>query len=261
MRDGGVLGFKCHYSYVFDIQWADLLAFTDGKDQILSKLCRLSLKRFVSYSASECAKALKNCGIGDEIITQVLGAIPSTFPRLKGSDYIVFESAKLLNLPVHVKPFLDQKDDVYGTDKQAYGYALKNFSCRFGEGGYDDTYDDPNCDFIPMPCYGFTPQNADISKQDAITFMLFEHGACKYDISDITWCQKWGHVFEPCGAYGCYGNELGVQICYKYCVILIGIPKWGDRTPEQKCQATADNVKGKDLDMVEKCFKNLDSHY
>ena len=35
MCDGGILGFKCHYSYVFDIQWADLLAFTDGKDQIL----------------------------------------------------------------------------------------------------------------------------------------------------------------------------------------------------------------------------------
>ena len=26
MRDGGVLDFNSHYSYVFDIQWADLLA-------------------------------------------------------------------------------------------------------------------------------------------------------------------------------------------------------------------------------------------
>ena len=33
MRDGGILGFKCHYSYIFDIQWADLLGFTDSKDQ------------------------------------------------------------------------------------------------------------------------------------------------------------------------------------------------------------------------------------
>ena len=26
MRDGGMLGFNSHYSYVFDTQWADLLA-------------------------------------------------------------------------------------------------------------------------------------------------------------------------------------------------------------------------------------------
>ena len=27
MHDGGVLGFNSHYSYVFDTQWADLLAY------------------------------------------------------------------------------------------------------------------------------------------------------------------------------------------------------------------------------------------
>jgi len=262
MRDGGVLGFKCHYSYVFDIQWADLLAFTDGKDQILSSLDRLPLKWFVSYSASERVEVLRRCGIDDAIITQILDVIPSTFPRLKGGDYIVFESAKLLKLPVHVKPFLDRKDDDYETGKQAYGYALKDFSSRFGKGGFDSNYE--------LPCWGLPDKDDDISKEDAIAFMLFEGDACKYDLSDITWCQDWKWYFddrdvgaEPCGALGHYGNELAVSIWYKLAVILIGIPKWGDRCSiaEQGCQAAADDVKGDNFDVVEKCFKNLDSHY
>ena len=148
-----------------------------------------------------------------------------------------------------------------GTDKQAYGYALKDFSSRFGQGGFDCNYE--------LPCWG-PDKDDDVSEQDAMAFTLFEHDACKYDTSDITWCQDWKWYFddrdvgaEPSGALGHYGNQLGVNVWYKLAVILIGIPKWSDRCSAsvQKCQAAADDIKGNDLDMVGKCFKDLDSHF
>ena len=43
MRDGGVLGFNSHYSYVFDTQWADLLAqinTIEDKTDIIQRLNR-----------------------------------------------------------------------------------------------------------------------------------------------------------------------------------------------------------------------------
>jgi len=123
MRDGGILGYECCYSYVFDIQWADLLAFIEGKDQILSKLDCLPLKRVISYSTKRQVEELKKCCIDDAITTQILDVMPSSFPRLKGGDSIVFESAKLLNLPVHVKHFLNED---YGDDE--YGFAFKSLS-------------------------------------------------------------------------------------------------------------------------------------
>ena len=108
MREGGILGFKCQYSYVLDIQWADLLAFSKEKDDILTKLSHgnVSLKKFMSYTSSDQVKKLKLCGIGDAAIAQILDVIPSAVPRMKGGDCIVLESAKLLNLPVLVRQFV-----------------------------------------------------------------------------------------------------------------------------------------------------------
>ncbi|XP_065913973.1 uncharacterized protein [Dysidea avara] len=241
MRDGGILGYECCYSYVFDIKWADLLGFTEGKEQILSKLGHLPLKRVISYSTSKQVEALKKCGIGDTIIAQILDIIPSSFPRLKGGDSIVFESAKLLNLPVHVKHFLNQDDD-----KDGYGFAFK--SLTYGQFKFSDEMfaeEDPRLEpeFIASDLFGDT--------------------ACKYKLSDITWCNKksrwynyWEdeHQDEPCGAFTIYGNR-SMEIVYQRAVILMGIPRWSDRcSTTEKDNATANDG----ADIVEKCFKDLD---
>jgi len=243
MRDGGILGYECCYSYVFDIQWADLLAFIEGKDQILSKLDCLPLKRVISYSTSRQVEELKKCCIDDTIITQILDVMPSSFPRLKGGDSIVFESAKLLNLPVHVKHFLNQVD--YDDE---YGFAFKSLS--YGRFSYtDDVFVDEDPRLEP----------------EFIASVLFGDTACKYKISDITWCNKekcsWfcpadAHRGEPCGAVACYGNR-GMDMWYQRAVILMGIPRWSDRCPTIETTAR-DSMKNDEDDMVEKCFKDLD---
>ena len=55
MTDGGILGFKCHYSYVFDVHWADLLAFTDSvtKADTLKKLDTHSIQQFICHNKEE----------------------------------------------------------------------------------------------------------------------------------------------------------------------------------------------------------------
>jgi len=75
-------------------------------------------------NASKQVEFLKKCGISDGIISHILNVIPPTFPRLKGGDHVVFESAKLLKLPVHVKPFLNHQGYDDDTGKE-HRYALK----------------------------------------------------------------------------------------------------------------------------------------
>jgi len=245
MRDGGILGYECCYSYVFDIHWGDLLAFTEGKDQILSKLDRhLPLKRIISYNKLKQVEVLKKFSIDDTVITQILDVIPSSFPRLKGGDSVVFESAKLLNLPVCVKHFLNQTDDEDG-----YGFAFKSLSY----GQFKDSGEDMFVDDDPRLEPEFTAS------------LLFGDTACKYKLSDITWCNKkrfsWYQCnpqADPCGAVACYGNH-GMEMWYQHAVILMSIPRWSDRCPttQQDKTATRDGMQN-DVDLVEKCFKDLD---
>ena len=67
MRDGGVLGFNSHYSYVFDTQWADFLAHINTigeKTDIIQELNRkLSCDKFVYLSKDEQVKVLRDAKV------------------------------------------------------------------------------------------------------------------------------------------------------------------------------------------------------
>ena len=142
MHDGGVLGFNSHYSYVFDMQWADLLApinTIENKADTIQQLSRkISCNKFMHLTKVEQVRVLGDAGIEDINCKGILDSLPSDFPLLKGADYIVVESAKSLGLPVCVKPFLHS----WMEDE----FALKDFSQPFvqeeylnyeGDGVYD----------------------------------------------------------------------------------------------------------------------------
>ena len=111
MRDGGVLGFNIHYSYTFDLQWTDLFVninFSVGKAEIISKLQNCPIKEFISKSHIDQERKLKEVritGSDREKILQFIYSSPIHL-KLKGADYIIFNSAKLLGLHVHIKPVL-----------------------------------------------------------------------------------------------------------------------------------------------------------
>ena len=110
MRYGGVLGFNSHYTYVFDTQWADLLTPINTIEDKAATVKQLNYSvpcdTFMQLSKDEQVKVLRKAGIKDVNCQQILDALPSDFPLLKGADYIVVECAKSLGLPVCVKPFL-----------------------------------------------------------------------------------------------------------------------------------------------------------
>ncbi|XP_065898927.1 uncharacterized protein [Dysidea avara] len=195
MRDGGVLGFNTHYSYTFDLQWTDLFVninFSVGKEEIISKLQNCPIKEFINKSNIDQERKLKEVRItGDDRkkILQVISSSPIHL-KLKGADYIIFNSAKLLGLHVHIKPLLNS------------GYALrKPDDFKHGDFYYDE-YDDEQslCE-------------------------MFGQNLCKYRREGITWCQN-PHFNEPAAAMLCYGNEPRLEVFYKAAVILIGIPNW-----------------------------------
>ena len=204
MRDGGVLGFNSHYSYVFDTQWSDLLAhintIEDKGDTIRQLNEKVLSDKFVHLSKDEQVEVLKCAGIEDVTCNKILGALPSGFPLLKGADYIVVESARSLQLPICVKPFLDH-DAADGVFK----YGLKDFSHVFPVG------DEMESDF----------------EHQLESLQLFGDAVCRCKSQDITWCQELVY-HQPAGAALHYGNEATVDLWYKSAAILIRIPKWNN---------------------------------
>ena len=204
MRDGGVLGFNSHYSYVFDTQWADLLAHINTIEDKAGTIKRLSkktsCKEFVHLSKNEQLKILRDVGFEDVSCKQILAAVPSDFPLLKGADYIVVESAKSLGLPVCVKPFLSYDHADYD-----YLYALKDFSNMFVK------EDMTHIDYC----------------EHEICVQVFGDALCRCKPEDITWCQKLVY-HQPAAALLAYGNEPFLNVWYQSAAILIRIPKWSE---------------------------------
>ncbi|XP_065886728.1 uncharacterized protein [Dysidea avara] len=62
MREGGVLGFNTHYSYTFDLQWADVLGNTQltvDKVKVVTKLQKFPIQQFINQSPAEQELTLK----------------------------------------------------------------------------------------------------------------------------------------------------------------------------------------------------------
>ena len=118
---------------------------------------------------------LEKLKIKETAAQHILNVIPSTFPRMKGANFIVFESTKLLNIPAHIKPILN-------LDDRGYGYALKEFNSDFKvyvHDGYNDTIPD------------------DLTLNDYLAKNTSKGNVCKYHQSSITWCTiEDGHQSE-----------------------------------------------------------------
>ena len=212
MHDGGVLGFNSYYSYVFDTQWADILTdinTIEDKVDIIQQLEEVPCDKFIHLSKDKQVEVLRDAGIEDVNCKQVLDGLPSDFPLLKGTDYIVVKSAKSLGLPVCVKPFLSSDGfDEYADDEVDRRYALKDFSLLFGKNMYLND-EDEDC-------------------VHAVTYVgLFGDAVCTYKSQDITWCQELS-CHQPAGVALAYGNNARVKVWYKSAAILIRIPKWSD---------------------------------
>ena len=118
---------------------------------------------------------LEKFKIKETAAQHILNVIPSTFPRMKGASFIVFESTKLLNIPAHIKPILS-------LDDCGYGYALKEFNSDF-EVYVHDEYNDT----IPD----------DLTLNDYLAKNTSKGNVCKYRQSSITWCTiEDGHQSE-----------------------------------------------------------------
>ena len=240
MRDGGVLGFNSHYSYVFDTQWADLLThintIEDKADTI--KQLQFPCDEFVHLSKDKQMKVLRDAGVKEVDHKKILDAIPSDLPLLKGVDYIVVESAKSLGLPVCVKPFLSNN-----RGDENFEYAFKDFSqctSMFEEG-----------------CLGY------LDDHQVEPLQLFGNTICRYKAQDITWCQELFY-HQPAGAALHYGNNASVDLWYKSAAILIRIPKWSEyrqkliavSTGEYSSVNTADEMGDHDSEVM-KDFGNI----
>ena len=218
MCDGGVLGFNSHYSYVFDTQWADLLApintTKDKADTIEQLNKKVSCSIFIQLNEDVQVRILKDLGIEDVNCKQILDALPLNFPILKGADYVVVESAKSLDLPICVTAFLSNNR----CDRN-FEYILNDFSQRIYE---------ENC--LGGLSYGHQLQ----------PFELFGKAIYRCKSQDITWCQELSFR-QPAGASMYHGNKASVDLWYKSAAILIIIPKWGEYRQKLKAINTGES--------------------
>ena len=236
MPGGGILGFNCHYSYVFDIHWDDLMVnakFSGDKMDIVKKLEQIPTQQFVCSSATQQKSILENLQLVDADVKEILQLVPSSYPILKGTDYIVFNSAKVLGLPVHVKPLLEYQNENVRISTE---YALKDFSAGFV--ATDNGHEYADC------------------KLGQCVLNMFGKNACQYNPDDITWCEP-PQYNQPAGAISYYGNQETIILSYKAGVILIGVPEWSESRQqiipialEHRGCVASDNIKS--------CFEEVD---
>jgi len=236
MRDGGVLGFNTHYSYTFDFQWADFLVntkFAVDKMEVITKLQKCPIQQFVNKSLAAQQSDLRKIGITGTDMEKVLHVISdSSYQRLKGADYIIFNSARLLGLPVHIKPLL--KLAPYGCNMNLALGNPEEFQFQL-----DFEYETETAENVAS---------------------LFGKNVYEYRDKDITWCQE-PQYNQPAGVAGCYGNEPVIDLWYKAAVILVGIPKWNKNRQQLVTLSVAEQDTGepgpsvKIRDNVETCFK------
>jgi len=119
----------------------------------------------------------------DVDVKEILQLVPSSYPVLKGTDYVVFSSAKVLGLPVHAKPLLEywNYDDPISTE-----YALKDFSAGYVAKDLD--YDNYDC------------------RLGQCVLTMFGENTCQYNPDDITWCEP-PQYNQPAGVISYYGNQ------------------------------------------------------
>ena len=162
-------------------------------------------------------KILGEARIEDFNCKQILAAVPSDFPLLKGADYIVAESAKSLGLPVCVRPFLGQNYTY-----SCFLYGLKDFSNMFH---FEDLE------------WAFATRSYD---NDDECLQVFGEAVCRCKSQDITWCQKLV-CDQPAGAVLAYGNQASLELWYKSAAILIRIPKWSEYHQKLIAISTGEN--------------------
>ncbi|XP_065886730.1 uncharacterized protein [Dysidea avara] len=249
MREGGVLGFNTHYSYTFDLQWADVLGNTQltvDKVEVVTKLQKFPIQQFINRSPTEQELTLKKVGITDTDIANILHNVSSlpNCSRLKGADYVIFNSAKSLGLPVHIKPLLRDIEPVR------------------------DVIDGGMLDICFHPYRGrniFALRNSDDFKyqldyDDSLQqlFILFRENLCHYRDKDITWCQQ-PQYNQPAAAIMCYGNDPLMEVWYQTAVIFIGIPNRSECRQQLVMQSeggTGSSMEKKDN--VETIFKDFE---
>ena len=234
MPGGGILGFNCHYSYVFDVHWDDLVInanFTGDKTDIIKKLEQIPPQQFVCLSAARQKSVLDGLKLSDADVKEILKLVPSSYPILKGTDFIVFHSAKLLGLPVLVKPLLEYRDYDYSISTQ---YALKDFSA-----GYVATY---------------TPCEHHDCRFGQCVLLMFGENACQFNPDNITWCEP-PQYNQPAGAISYYGNQEQLFLSYKTGAILIGVPEWSESRKQIMSVGSLGSATG---DNVNSCFEEVD---
>jgi len=235
MRDGGILAFKTHYSYSFDLEWADLFIegnFTVDKGQIISKLKKWPIQEFISKSHVDQNRCLDEAGITDHDRKEIFQAVSDLpiYSQLKGADYVIFNSAKFLGLHVCIRSFLTW-------DK----FALTHPD-DFKEGG-----------------------SMEFSCEEEALLRLFGKNLLKYRKEDITWCLQPTSIEKSYEVAEVLVDAIDpyLKMWYKAAVILIGIPNWSESRrqlitlSEGKDKSTSVDIK----DNIKACFTTSTCNY
>ena len=222
VRDGGILGFSCHHAYIFEeytITWKEVFDVMDNvpieKSVLLNVLQKIGEYPDAVFKGHHCELYEKLSVLTDNIdkletyeVIEILkkGMKKASLLRLssssskqgilKGSDRIVYLTAKSLGLKVEIRPILKHHD---------------GDNCFIGN----------NFEFIPYARHSEWDE-------DGWSNCLRSQG--NTDGSHITWCQKLSRSYwQPAIAAQVFGNDPCVEVCYQAAAILVSIPTWSER--------------------------------
>ena len=246
LRDGGVLGFTCQHSYIFE-------KFNKAQSEEELRQFGESKRQWLELTRQQLELAMQRL----ELIRQQLKLMRKMQAQLSGANLPPKEKAKLESLMITLKDQTNRAEIMLQTEINELDVnveAMETFHYNIpvehllkgsdrtvmlaarslGLGVEvkpivkDDETDYYDSKYFVGDQFKFESSDAHIDGDSGDTWMRFLQDEGFDDASHITWCQGFKQ-WQPAVAAINYGNDATIGVCYQAAAILVTVPAWSER--------------------------------
>ena len=251
LRDGGVLGFACQHSYVFekfnkaqseeelrqlerqqlDRQWLELTKLTRQQLELRQMQAKLSGTNLPPKERAKLQEQASSTITLKDLTDQEI-MLQTEIKELDAKVVNLHEAMKTFRYNIPVEHLLKGSDRtvMLAAMSLGLGVEVKPIVKDDEVGCYDSKY------FVGDQFKFKSSDHIDGDSRDTWIKFLQDEGFD--DVSHIIWCQKFKH-WQPAVAALVYGNidtcsihegnDYSLEVCYQAAAILVTVPAWSER--------------------------------
>ncbi|KAJ3191941.1 hypothetical protein HK101_007262 [Irineochytrium annulatum] len=221
---------KHRVTLTYNLHWATKVGGLLSDDPARVRV-DFPISRMMSRALSQPGFFLDGCVLGFSLQHDypITNAGWSQDMRLKGSDAVLYDAMKSLNLEVHVTPIYkarvyeneeDEEDEEPGEERK----SKRTYGSSYIKGRYEDE--------VLLVGRTFHARSTRSLEDDRgrHEILVQDNGALVRD--DVVWC-TYPSNYKQASAFVAYGNEATLEYLYVAAALLVTIPTWSERLSSQ----------------------------